>query len=314
MYKKNCFAFVCIACLACGSALAQPKPYTVIEDIVYTEAKGRALTLDIFVPSEDGRFAYLKPGDAGEGIGLIDVISGGWNDSKARQREHEDAAVFKVLCARKFTVFAIRPGGLPHFTGLEMAANLKRGIRWVKAHAEAYGIDPDRLGLMGASAGGHLATLAMVTPETAEKDAADPLLKYDTTAEAVAVFFPPVDFINWTGEGVPANPAREPYLAFSDGVEGKDPGVVSARMAELSPALRIRGKTPPLLLVHGDADPIVPLYQSEQMVKAMKTAGNEVELIVKKGGGHFWLSIPQEMIKVADWFAAKLGKSLPLKE
>ena len=67
-------------------------------------------------------------------------------------------------------------------------ANVKLAIRWVKTHSDDYGIDPDRLGMVGASAGGHLASLAALTPE---KGAAD------TSVAAVVAFFPPADFLKW---------------------------------------------------------------------------------------------------------------------
>jgi acetyl esterase/lipase len=275
-------------------------PYSVTPDLVYGEAKDQQLQLDVFVPNGKGRFDYLKPGDSGKGLGLIDCISGGWNSRRARQEEHERAGVFKVFCARGYTVFAIRPGSLPDFTALEMVENLRRGIRWVKAHAAEYGIDPNRLGLLGASAGGHLSTLTMLSVEPADPAAADPLLRFDTSVKAVSVFFPPTDFLNWNGK--PMNYDREPALIFSGGIEGKSEEQLRAAMLSISPARLVRGKTPPLFLIHGDADPIVPLQQSQVMVDAMKAAANEVSLYVKAGGGHFWLTIPEEIILMADWF------------
>jgi acetyl esterase/lipase len=290
--------------LAWGQA---EKPYDRTDDIKYGEAKGQVLTLDVFAPSGKARHEYLKPSDKGKGIGLIDVVSGGWSSSRSRQMDHERAAVFDIFTAHGYTVFAVRPGSLPDFTALEMVENVKQGIRWVKAHAAEYGIDPDRIGLFGASAGGHLSLLTMESPEPAEPDAADPLLHYDTSVQAVVAFFPPTDFVDFGG--APADPNREPYLIFSDGVEGKTPEQIETMMKRISPLYQLKGKTPPLLLVHGDADPIVPLQQSESMEKAMKAAGDDVELYVKKGGGHFWLTIPQEIIMSAEWFDKHLAAS-----
>lgn len=310
--KRYAFPFVLIL-LAAGfsfRAAAQSElPYDVKQDLAYGEAKGQQLQLDIFVPNGKGRLEYLKPNDNGKGLGLIDIISGGWNSRRARQEEHERAGVFKVLCARGYTVFAIRPGSLPDFTALEMVANMKQGIRWVKAHAQEYGIDPDRLGLFGASAGGHLSLLTMLSEEPGDPNAADPLLHFDTSVRAVSVFFPPTDFLDW--EGKQMDPKREPYLIFSDGVEGKSDEQIREAMAKISPARLVKGKTPPLFLVHGDADPIVPLQQSKRMLEVMKASGNEASLYVKEGGGHFWLTIPEEIIKIADWLDQQLAKPQP---
>ena len=310
MNRTQCLIMVVlIGLLLTGAVSAQqaPQPYDQVMDLVYGNAKGQDLYLDVFIPNGENRHDYFQPNDNGKGFALIDVISGGWNSRRARQEEHEQAAVFKILCSRMYTVFAIRPGSLPDFTAEEMVDNLKRGIRWVKAHADEYGIDPDRIGVMGASAGAHLATLTMLSVEDGDPEAKDPLERFDTSICAVGAFFPPTDFLDWDGK--PADVRREPYLAFSDGIEGKSEEEIRAAMERISPARQVKGtKTAPLLLIHGDVDPIVPLQQSQVMEKAMREAGNDVELIVKEGGGHFWLTIPEEIIRLADWFDKQLAE------
>ena len=67
----------------------------------------------------------------------------------------------------------------------------------------------------------------------------------------------------------------------------------------------------PFLLIHGDADPLVPLQQSQKMVAALKAAGGSPELIVKKGGGHPWMTLPEEVKIMADWFDQRLGEAKP---
>lgn len=307
MKRRNAgvWLLIVLAMLAAGVS-AQEKPYDVKQDIAYGQAKGHDLLVDVFVPNGKARHEYFKPNDNGFGRGIIDVISGGWNSSRARQEEHERAAVFSILCARGYTVFAIRIGSLPHFTAEEMVANLQRGVRWVKAHAAEYNVDPERLGMMGASAGGHLSLLFMLDPQPAKEDADDALLKHSTAVKAVGAFFPPTDFLDWDGRV--ADIQGHGHLIFSEGVEGKSEEAIHAALAGISPARLIKGKTPPLLLIHGDADPVVPLQQSEIMVKAMRDAGNTAELIVKEGGGHFWLTLPEEIIKLADWFDQRLGE------
>ena len=80
-----------------------------------------------------------------------------------------------------------------------------------------------------------------------------------------------------------------------------------AEARKVSPALNISRKTPPFIIWHGDADPLVPLQQSEFFVEKLKEAGTDVELHVKAGGAHPWLTIAEEVGHVADWFDAKLG-------
>ena len=307
---RSVFFFLLTLIVSSAAIAAPAKPYDHIRDIAYGEAKGETLYLDIFVPNGEARFDYFQPNDNGKGLGLIDVISGGWNSSIARQDEHEKAALFSILCARGYTIFAIRPGSLPDYTALEMIANLKRGVRWVKAHAEEYKVDPKRMGMLGASAGGHLSTLAMTLAEPGDPDSNDPLMRWGTEMQAVGVFFPPTDFIDWDGKGTLADVMSRPALIASGGeeaVKAMSDEALHTALKAISPVYTLSGKTPPLLLIHGDADPIVPLAQSYKLKEAMEKEGNSVELIVKPGGGHFWLTLPEEVIKLADWFDKQLA-------
>jgi acetyl esterase/lipase len=214
--------------------------------------------------------------------------------------------MYDMLAARGYTVFCVRPGSLPNFTGLEMVDNLQRGVRWVKEHAKEYKVDPDRLGMIGASAGGHLNLLSMTRPSPADPNAADPLLRHGTNVKAVVALFPPADFLNWGGGPAPINKSAE--LLFAGGVKDKTKEQIDAALKELSPALHVTANEPPVLLIHGDADPVVPLQQSQSMEKALKDKGNDVTLIVNKGGGHLWLTIGEELMMATDWFDRQLAK------
>lgn len=296
--------------LVAGLAPAQPpRPWDVRQDVQYGEAKGQALLLDVYTPNGKNLNAVFKPGDQGKGRAIIDVISGGWNGSRARQEEHEKAGLFDVLCSRGYTVFAVRPGSLPDFNGLELVENVQRGVRWVKEHAAEHGVDPARIGMTGASAGGHLALMSMVTAKEGDPAAADPVMRHGTAVKAVAVLFPPTDFLEWGDGGDPrALYEKAPTLLFSDGLEGKTREQMDEAAARLSPARHVKPGMPPVLMVHGDTDPIVPLQQSQKMEKMLKEKGNSAEVFVKKNGGHFWLTIPMEIVMITDWFDRRLSE------
>jgi acetyl esterase/lipase len=176
----------------------------------------------------------------------------------------------------------------------------------VKAHADEYGIDPNRVGIIGASAGGHLASLATVTPLSGNPKSKDPLGRLSTDVAAAGIFFPPTDFLNWGDEGKP-DFNRIGAIFFPGGIKGHSEQEIEKKAAELSPALRIKGKTPPFIIWHGDADPLVPLQQSEEFVAKLKKAGTDVTFKVKPGGGHPWLTISEEVEDMANWFDTKLG-------
>ena len=285
-----------VATLQAADQDSPATPYNQKIDLVYGEVYGTGLLMDVFTPKS-------KP----NGLGIIDVVSGAWYSDRGKIRDHTAAQFYSIFCSRGYTVFGIRPGSRPRYTGAEMASNIKTGIRYVKQHASEYKIDPERLGISGGSAGGHLATLVAVTPEEGNPDASSPLLRQSTTLKAAAVFFPPTDFLDWDGK--PVNFAMLGDLFFLGGTKGHSEEELNTCATQISPARLIKGKPIPFLIIHGDADPLVPLQQSRKMVEALKAASGSAELIVKKGGGHPWMTIHEEVKVMADWFDKHLPET-----
>ena len=299
--NKLLFGTVLAALAATAAVLAQDSPSLPYEqkmDVVYGEVHGTGLLMDVFTPKGKAN-----------GLGIVDVVSGAYYSDRRKIRDHILAQLYSILCSRGYTVFAVRPGSRTRYTGAEMEANVKTGIRYVKQHASEYKIDSERLGLTGASAGGHLATLAAVTPEEGNPDAGSPPLRYDTRVRAAGIFFPPTDFLDWDGK--PADFKTLGSLLFLGGTNGHSDAEIKERALQISPARLVKPPTVPFLFIHGDADPLVPLQQSQKMVAALKAAGGSAELIVKKGGGHPWMTLPEEVKIMADWFDQHLPAVKP---
>lgn len=289
-----------VLCLTCQPVRGEGAAFSQQENVVYMEEHGVALVMDIFTPTGPKN-----------GLGIVDVISGAWHSDRSKIQQHMLAQAFNLFCKKGYTVFAVRPGSITKYNAIEMRDHLNQGIVWVKKRSKDYGVDPDRLGMMGASAGGHLALLTAVTAPDA-----DPMSeKTNTRVKAVGVFFPPTNLLNFGEKGELDLTSREgraglmqaislprlPYLNFDIPVEQKKEFITQA-----SPALLVKKGLPPMLLIHGDADPVVPLSQSEEMVEALKKVDVPVELIVKKGGAHPWPTIYEEMAILTDWFDKQL--------
>jgi acetyl esterase/lipase len=283
-----------LSLIVAGSALVHraraESAYVQNKNVVYDEVDGIGLLMDVFVPT-----------GTSNGLGMVDVASGAFHSDRGKIDDHKRAQVYDIFCGKGYTVFAVRPGSVTKFSLLEMAKNLKTGIRWVKEHAGEYKIDPNRLGITGGSAGGHLASLVAVTADDA------------TALKAVGVFFPPTDFLEYRGQKIDVNAAGNPVLEHlkqlvstraSASISGAE---LADKLIEISPARQVTAKAPPFLIIHGDADPLVPLDQSEKLMAALKAAGVPAELIVKKGGGHPWLTIHEEVQIMADWFDKQLA-------
>jgi len=257
-----------------------------------------ALVMDVFRPEGNPK-----------GRGIVDVVSNGWLSDRVQLNAHIGLGIYDVLCRRGYTVFAVSPGSVTKTTGLDMVRHVREAIRHIKAQHEHFQIDPDRLGITGASAGGHLAALAALLPKPARPRSNDPFRSQDTHIRAAGLFFPPTDLLDYDGapfplvetEGIPFD-----RLLFENGVSGRAPEEVERRIIELSPVRRVKEKPPPFLLFHGTADPLVPLSQSKKLADALRAAGGDADLVVKEGGGHPWPGIRAEIEQLADCFDHRL--------
>ncbi len=297
MMKLSQSVFVVMLLLGITAYASEEVPYVHTVNVVYGETEGVGLVMDVFSP--------LDSNTAKKGLGVICIASGGWNSNRAMMDAHQSFGILDVLCRRGYVVFGLRPGSISLFTGSQMLLNVKTGIRYVKAHAGEYSIDPDRLGLVGISAGGHLSLLASTCADEGDPVAADPLKRFSTQVLAVGAFFPPTDFLDWDGTkyGLDLMQGR---LVFRDGFRDESDEEIERAAKAISPLYHIHPGLPPFLLIHGDADSLVPLQQSVKFVDAVREQGGSAELIIKQGGDHSWPKIRVEVEKLVDWLDTQL--------
>ena len=266
------------------------------EDVIYGRKHGMALTLDVFQPE--------KP----NGAGLVFLVNGGWLSSKDTPlmvtiRPDDYAEYLK----RGYTVFAVVTSSQPKFTIAEEMQDVQRAVRFIRSKAGKFGINANRLGVMGASSGGHL-TLSLATQgSSGNPDSPDPVERESSAVQAVACFFPPTDFLNYGGPGISGvgqGPLASLQVAFGPEALTEEGRMKLGR--EISPIYHVTSRLPPTLIIHGDADDVVPLQQSEAFVERARTANaRNVELIIRPGKGHgwgdFWKST-EDVNAFADWF------------
>ena len=291
-------AAVFLAIAACAAAAQPPTFGTVFErdeNVVYDVVHGVGLVMDVFRPTGESN-----------GLAIVDTLSGAWHSGEAQVRDHFMATIFHTMTDRGFTVFMVRPGSRTKFTADEMVRNLHRSVRYIRHHAHEYGIDPERIGMVGASAGGHLSLLAACLADDGDSGASDRVMRRSSRVQAVAVFFPPTDFLSWNGGPVSLERLGDIFYACPG--EERPEEEVTERMRELSPLHRIpeAGGLPPILVIHGDADEVVPLQQGADFIEAAKAAGHDAELRVKEGGAHPWPTIYEEVADIADWLEENL--------
>jgi acetyl esterase/lipase len=266
------------------------------DDVVYGRKDGMGLTLDVF-----------SPRSGSNGRGLIWVVSGIWFSAP----EAVLPIFIEPLVARGYTVFAVLHSSQPRYTIPDILPDIRRAVRFVRHEADRVGIDPQRIGIYGGSSGGHLALMQAVTGKRGTLLTLDPVDRVSSRVQAAAVFFPPTDFLNWGKLGevcLGTGPLQHAAAAFAFHRFEEaalmirpitDEKEVLRLAREISPAEHVSKDDPPVLLIHGDADPLVPLQQSEWMAQKLERAGATVELRIK---------LPKDLDQFADWFDRHLGE------
>jgi acetyl esterase/lipase len=305
---------VLLTAAAAARADDAPQDFTRTRDVIYGRKFGLALTMDVFTPKHNAN-----------GAAVISVISGGWFS----RPESIHPAFYAAFLKRGYTVFAVVHGSQPKFTVPEIVEDMHRAVRFVRSHARDYAVDPDRIGITGASAGGHLALMMGTSGADGDPKAADPVGRASSRVQAVACFFPPTDFLNFGAKGheLVDRALRPPFTAAVDYhefdrakalyVPVTDPKKLREITRAISPAYHVTRHSAPTLILHGDKDDLVPLQQSELILARFKEAGVPAELVVKKGAGHGWPTIGDDLPALADWFDKFLAKeraAAPAKE
>ena len=240
--------------------LCAEEKFSVLPDVVYGHKVGMALTMDVFQPRQ------------ANGAGILFMVSGGWY-SKWTPPE-QMAPIFRPLLDRGFTLFAVRHGSSPKFLVPEIVEDVRRCVRFVRHHAERFQVDPERLGVTGGSAGGHLALVLATMADNGNPDATEELLRTSSRVAAVVAIFPPTDLQPFAEPGSPLR-ERFPALQF-------DPN----RIPEVSPLYHVTPDDPPTLLIHGDQDKLVPIWHSEKLHDAMAKQGVVSQIVVISGAAH----------------------------
>ena len=297
MRVRRIIRFVLLGLVAAGLVLAleigsvwlylHPR-YERVDGVVYGQRQGRNLAMDVVRPVKTNGFAVLL------------LVSGGW---KSLTPGSFQPWMVAPLPRRGYTVFAIYHISQPGATVMEIVEDVNRAVRFVRHHARDYGVDPQRLGVTGGSAGGHLSLMLATRGGPGPADAADPVDRESSAVQAVAVFYPVADLLNLgnstenLGDG---GPPKSFVRAF--GPQSTNLAAWKVIGHGVSPIYYVRSNLPPILIYHGDADTLVPLDQSQRFQAEAQKLGCQVKLVIHHGGRHGWWSMILDLRRFADWF------------
>ena len=286
-------ALLGLSLLLVPAILRADAPATDIKpDIVYGHKMGMALTFDV-----------IKPKANTNGAGVLFMVSGGWVSTWMPPEQLVSGAwgkalAFPALLEKGYTLFIVRHGSSPLFKVPEAVTDVRRAVRFVRSHAADYGVDAARLGVFGASAGGHLSLMLGTTGDDGNPDGKDPLEKVSDRVAAVVAIFPPTELKSY----LESEKYRQqfPALQFDAG-----------QWKTVSPLEHVTSDDAPTLLLHGGKDTLVPDKHSKEILKAFQDKGVATDLIMFPDAGHGFGG--DDAAKAADatvaWFEKYLAKA-----
>lgn len=239
-----------------SSLFADEPAYEMKEKIVYSTVGDRELLLDAFVPNTDG------PHPA-----VLIVHGGAWRGGNRRQLR----AYAQSLSSRGFACFAIDYRLAPQHKFPAQIDDCRSAVKWIRANAEEYKVDPSRLGAIGYSAGGHLVSLLGTTGEAPSEENGN----VDTRLQAVAAGGAPTDFRSF-----PDNGKWAVYLM------GGDLDEVPDKFRDASSVAFVDANDAPMFFFNGTKDELVPVKWTKQCFDALKEAGVKTEMYEVEGVGH----------------------------
>ena len=286
------------------SATAQDSLILSKREIIYGRKDGMALTMTM-----------LTPKSKLNGKAIISVLSGNWvSADRMREGFAERSGMY---LERGYTVFGVMVSSQPRYAIPDAILDLKRAVRFIRYNAKEYGVDPGKIGITGSSSGGHLSLMIATADDITDSRSTDPVDKVSSRVQAAAVFYPPTDFINFGGVNTTGTINQAGLVmarvaaAFDFKVWNDTTGTyisvtdTKKRLAiakEISPINAVSSDDPPVIIIHGDKDVLVPKQQSESIIAKFKDAGITSQLIMKEGGSHGWRNREVEEKNFVDWF------------
>jgi len=282
--------FVVATLLITPLVSGQPR---VEKNVVFGMYSGLALLMDVHRPAQSN------------GYGLIVVPGSGWTsklgyDAVPLTALQSAVRVFvpKLLDAG-YTLFVVNHRNGPRFQYPAAVEDVQRAVRFVRYNAAAYGVNPLQIGAVGTSSGAHLSALLGVLDGKEDPDDPDPVNRVSARVQCVVASSTPTDLAAYASVGSALFMGQRIVPSAGSLAAGDPPDPISVKAYRAaSPVTHVSQSSSPMLLLHGDADTVVPFRMAELMLDKMKQAGVDVKLIRLPGGGHGFV---MESAKHPEW-------------
>ncbi len=272
-------------------------------NVIYGMQCGLALLLDVYRPSR------------ANGFGIVYIAGSGWHsslgyDAQSLKDSAQVAMYTEPLLEAGYTVFALNHRQASLFKYPAAVLDAQRAVRYVRFYAAQFEINPARIGACGGSSGAHLVSTLGVVKGAGDVADPDPVNRESAGVQCVVARAAPLDLMPST-DGVQSGSVVD-FLGMRL-PRGAQEGTLEYRLyREASPLFHVSADSPPFLLMHGDADPVVPFSNSERMEAALRAAGVPVKLLRIPGGAHGpefpgAVDPPDYLGEMIRWFDAHLA-------
>ena len=235
-----------------------PEGVTMKRDIEYASIDGQSLKLDLYLPEASETTPPL----------VVWIHGGGW---KSGDKAHVNPAILR-LTGEGYAIASINYRLKDLSIHPKNIHDCKGAVRWLRANAETYNYDPERVAVAGSSAGGHLALLlGLSSSVNALEGEVGGNTEQSSTVKAIVDFYGPSELIVMAADSERFNRAHE----FTE-----------AQIKDASPLTYLTDKAPPVLVFHGDKDRTVPVGQSQLLHDRYQERSLNSQLQILKGAGH----------------------------
>jgi acetyl esterase/lipase len=273
--------------------LRAPEGTRVYRDLAYVSHGHSLQKLDLYLPKE------------GKDLPMIINIHGG-----AFRGGSKEMGVPLDYLAQGYAVASINYRLSQDAVFPAQIEDCKAAVRWLRANAAGYGLDPSHFAVWGSSAGGHLAAMIGTTGGVKEFEVGENL-GVSSRVQAVVDYFGPTDFLQMDGHRTPEGQLHAPANSPESQLIGGPIQENNDKAARANPITYVTKDAPPFLICHGDSDPLVPHHQSELLEAALKKAGVPVTFYTVKGAGHGGFNDPKVSELTREFLAKHLKAGKP---
>lgn len=264
-----------------GNGIAQETQPPQHQEVIYGHKDGLAMTFDVFQPDAEPN-----------GAAVVFIVSGGWFSKWSPPQQTR--MLMSPFLAKGYTGFAVRHGSSPRYSIAEAVADVRQAVRTIRRDAKQYGIDPQRIGVYGMSAGGHLTLMLATTGDDGNPSATDPLERISSRITAGVAFVPPSDITPyvWSTPGLHSQYRNFPGLNIS-----------KEEAQAVSPLYFVTEDDAPCLVMSGGKDTLVLPEQGRWIHEKMDEAGVENKFIIYENSGHgLEKNLPEAVNEAVKWF------------